>query len=177
MKTYLTYGFYMALGGVILTFALYFTDFHSEPSKLATAQVIQSVVGLALSFTFVVLGTQARRAEIPLTEDFGYGRALGTGVMISLFAAVIGTISHYVYSAFINPNFIEVMVQAQTLKFEEKGMTSEQIERAVGMMRGIMRPGIQAAFGFIAGVFFGTVVSLITAAFLKRPATDELVST
>ncbi len=86
MKTYLTYGFYMALGSALVVFALYFLGYHSEPSKLGTAQVIQSVCGLAIGVTCTVLGVKARRAELPPTEDFGYGRALGAGVMITLFA-------------------------------------------------------------------------------------------
>jgi hypothetical protein len=176
MKTSVTYGFYMSLASALLVFALYFMGFHSEASKLGTAQTIQTVCGLAIGITFVVFGTKARRAELPATEDFGYGRALGAGVMITLFAAIFGVVFNYLYSAIINPNFVEVMVQAQTLKFEEKGMSGEQIDRAVGLMRGMMKPGIQAAFGFIFGLFFGTLISLVTAAFLKRPATDEVVA-
>ena len=172
MKTYVTYGFYMSLASALVVFALYFLGFHSEAAKLSTAQTLQMVTGLAIGIATIVLGTKARRAEVPATEDFGYGRALGAGVMITLFAALFGVVFNYVYSSFINPNFIEVMVQAQTEKFEAQGMSGEQIDRAVGMMRGMM----QAAFGFIFGMFFGTVISLVTAAFLKRPATDEMVS-
>lgn len=176
MKIYATYGFYMSLASALLVFALYFMGFHSEASKLSTAQTIQMIAGFVIGTTFIVLGVKARQAEVPAIEDFGYGRALGAGVMITLFAAVFGVIFNYLYSAVINPNFVEVMMQAQTLKFEEKGMTSEQIERAVGFMRGMMRPAIQAAFGFIFGMFFGTLISLVAAAFLKRPATDEVVA-
>jgi hypothetical protein len=176
MKTYATYGFYMSLASALLVFALYFMGFHSEASKLSTAQTIQMVCGFAIGTTFIVLGIKARRAEVPAIEDFGYGRALGTGVMITLFAALFGTIFNYLYSAVINPNYVEVMLQAQTMKFEEKGMSGEQIDRAIGMMRGMMKPAIQAAFGFIAGMFFGTLISLVAAAFLKRPATDEVVA-
>jgi hypothetical protein len=39
-----------------------------------------------------------------------------------------------------------------------------------------MHPAVQSAIGFVVGVFFGTLVSLVTAAFLKRPATDEVVA-
>jgi hypothetical protein len=49
-------------------------------------------------------------------------------------------------------------------------MSSAQIERAEGMMRKMMSPVAQAIFGLIIAVVTGTVISLITAAFLKRPA-------
>ena len=176
MKTNATYGLYMALASALVVFALYFMGFHSEASKLSTAQTLQTVSGLAISITCLALGTKARRAELPSNEDFGYGRALGTGVMITLFAALFSVVFNYLYSAVINPNFVEIMVQAQTLKFEEKGLSGEQVERAVGLMRAMMTPGLQAAFGFLFVMFSGALISLVCAAFLKRPAIDEIVA-
>ena len=176
MKTYLTYGFYMALGNALLTFALYFMGFHSEASKFDTGETIRIPVGLVISITCIVLGIKARRTELPLTEDFGYGRALGTGFKITLFAALFGSVFGYVYFTVINPNFIEVIVQAQTEKLEAKGMSGEQIERVIGFTRGMMKPAIQTAFSFIIVTFFGTMISLIAAAFLKRPSADEIVA-
>jgi len=45
-----------------------------------------------------------------MTSEFG------AGVMITLFAAVIGLFTNYLYSAVINPNFGAVMIAAQALK-------------------------------------------------------------
>ena len=176
MKTYLSYGLYMSLGNALLVFALYFLGFHSEASKLGTAQNIQMVAGLAIGITFIVLGTKERRAAVPATENFGYGSALGAGVMIGLFAAIIGTVFTYLYAAVINPNFVEVMMQAQTEKLELQGLSSDKIDQINSMTRGMMKPPIQAAFGFIFGVLFSTLISLVTAAFLKRASTEEVVA-
>jgi hypothetical protein len=176
MKTYLSYGFYMSLGNALLVFALYFLGFHNEASKIGTAQNIQMVAGLAIAITFIVVGTKERRAGVPAAENFGYGSALGAGVMICLFAALFGTIFTYVYAAIINPDFIEVMMQAQTEKLESQGLSGDKIEQINAMTRAMMKPPIQAAFGFVFGVLFGTLISLVTAAFLKRPATEEVVA-
>jgi hypothetical protein len=35
-----------------------------------------------------------------------------------------------------------------------------------------MKPPVLAAIGFMSGMFFGTLISLVTAAFLKRAAVD-----
>jgi hypothetical protein len=176
MKTYLSYGLYMSLGNALLVFALYFLGFHSEAAKLSTAQNIQMVAGLALGITFIVLGTKERRAAVPASEGFGYGSALGAGVMIGLFAALFGTVFTYLYAAVINPNFIEVMLQAQTDKLELQGLSGDKIEQINAMTRGMMKPPIQAAFGFVFGLLFSTLISLVSAAFLKRAATDEVVA-
>jgi membrane protease YdiL (CAAX protease family) len=170
MKTYVTFGFGSAIAGAILTLALYFLGFHSSPEKIGTAQMIQMIAGTVIAVVFIVLGTKARRAEVPVTEPFGYGQALGAGMMVSLFAVLFGVIFGYLYSQFINPGMMDVAAQAQIDKWEKAGMSSSQIDTAEKMMRKMMSPGLQAVFGFIGGLFFSLIISLITSAFLKRPA-------
>jgi hypothetical protein len=170
MKIYLIYGFAMAVAGAVLGVGLYLLGFHSDPSKLAMAQILGGVFGITIGVVCITLGTKARRAQIPATEEFGYGRALGAGVMIALWASLFGIVTTILYATVINPDFVDVIVQAQLEKFEAKGMTAAQIEGAERMVRKMTSPGIQACFNFAGGLFFGTLISLVTAAFLKRPA-------
>ncbi|ACB74939.1 hypothetical protein Oter_1655 [Opitutus terrae PB90-1] len=170
MKTYVTYGVVWALAGALLNLALFFTGFHSSPEKLQTGQWIALAIGLVIGVTCLLLGTKARRQEVPATEAFGYGRALGAGVMIVLFATLFGTVLQYVYANMINPNLQEVAVQAQIAKWEAAGMSSSQMEAAEGMMRKMSHPALQAVFQIIGGMLFGTILALITSAFVKRPA-------
>ena len=177
MKTYLTYGGAMAVAGAILVLTLFFLGFHSEAAKLDAAQTIGLCGGIAIGAVCIVLGTKARLAEVPPTEEFGYGRALGTGVMIVLFASLFGLVTNFLYFQFINPHFTDVIVQAQLAKMEAKGLQGAQLDQAEKMMRTMMNPGLQAVFGFCGGMITGTILSLITAAFLKRPATSDLGET
>ncbi|MSU23600.1 MAG: DUF4199 domain-containing protein [Opitutus sp.] len=173
MKTYLTYGFYMALGSALLVLAVFFLGLHSDPTKLSLAQWVQGCGGLGIAIACIIFGTKARRAEVPVTEEFAYGSALGSGVMITLFAALFGIVTTYLYTAVINPNFTEVTMQAQAAAFEAKGVPTDKIEQIQKITAAMMKPPIQAAFGFVFGMLFGTIISLITAAFLKRAASDE----
>ena len=176
MKTYLTYGSAMAGGGFVLVLVLYILGFHSDASKLSIAQWVQGCVGLGIGIVCIVLGTKARRANVPAEDEFGYGSALGTGVMITLVAALIGIVTNLIYMQVINPGMTDLMMQAQIAKWEAAGLSSARIDQAEGIMRKMMSAPIQAAFGFCFGMVFGTIISLITAAFLKRPAKDELQS-
>ncbi len=174
MKTYLTYGVAMAIAGAVLNVVLYLVGLHSDPAKLTIAQIVGGVGGLGICITCLTLGIKARRAEIPATEEFGYGRALGSGVMIALFASLLGIVTTFVYAKFINPDFVDVLVQAQNQKFEAKGMSSTQIESAEKVVRMMSGPAVQAVFSFFGGMVFGTIISLVAAAFLKRPAAPEI---
>lgn len=173
MKTYVAYGFVWALAGALVTLALFFLGFHSAAEKLQSAQMIQLFAGLVISVATIVLGTRARRAEAPGTEPFGYGRALATGVMITLFATIFSVIASYVYMQVINPDMQDLSVQAQIAKWEAAGMSSTQIDAAESIMRKMMHPAIQAAFGFVIGMVFGLIISLITSIFLRRTANGD----
>lgn len=173
MKTYLTYGAAMAGTNLLLTFAFYFLDYHSDPEKLQTAGPIANFGPLIIAIIFIVLGTRARRAEIPATEEFGYGRALGAGVMIGLFGALIGVVTSFAYFQFINPGFTEVALRAQTMAMEAKNIPAAQIEAAQKIMRTMMQPAAMAIIGFVMGMVGCTVISLVTAAILNRKAAEE----
>jgi hypothetical protein len=170
MKTCALYGFFAALAGAFLNLILFFAGFHSDPAKLAAAGAIGAIGGLAIGVTCTVLGVKARRAELPVTEEFGYGRALGAGFQVALVASFLTSIFTYCYYSFINPAFIDIMVQDKLAKLEAKGMSSDQLEKAQAGMKIIMGPVPQAVIGLIAGLIFGLIIALIVAAFLKRPA-------
>ncbi len=174
MKTYLTYGFVAALCNTLLAVVLFFLGFHSDVEKLSTAQWLGWIGSLIISVTCIVLGTKARRAEIPASETFSYGRAFGAGVMIALFAALFGAIGHFLYMSMINPGMTDVIIQSQIAQLEASGMSSSQIESAEAITRKMMHPAVQAAFAFVFGFIFNLVIALITSAFLKRSEVPPL---
>ncbi len=176
MKPYLTFGAFIALGNAVITLVLYLAGFHSDPAKLSTASNIAMVAGLAIGISLLVLGVRAKRAQTPITEEFTYGKALGAAVMISLFASLFSSIFQYIYQGFINPAFGDVMIQAQISAMQAKGIPSDTIEKAEGMMRMMLKPAVQTGIGFIFGLIFNVIISLIVAAFLRRKASTEPVT-
>ncbi|MEO6875974.1 MAG: DUF4199 domain-containing protein [Opitutaceae bacterium] len=169
MKTSLIYGLYLALAGLVLNLILFFAGFHSL-EKFGTGQWIGGVVGLILAVAFIALGTKARRDEIPATENFGYGRALGTGLMISVFSCLFGIVTNFLYTRVINPGFREVIIQAQSAKMDGKGVSAAQIERMETFMRSPLGAVLNVVFVIIGAMIVCTIISLITAAIFKRPA-------
>jgi uncharacterized protein YybS (DUF2232 family) len=169
MKTCLLYGFIWALAGIFLGLALYFLGYHSDPAKFATGQAVSSGVGLIIAVAVLILGIKARRDEVPASEPFGYGRALGAGTLISLVAVVLNSIFSYVYFTVINPGFVELMVQNKLDKLQSSGMSSDQMEKTEAGMRMMMSPAMLTVFSVIFGFIFAFIICLVVAAFLKRP--------
>jgi len=170
MKTTLFYGFAMAIVGTLLAYSLFFLGYHDSVEKLGTSQTISMIVGILNGITCITLGIRARREEVPASEPFGYGRALGTGTLIALWGSIFGTISHVLYMAVINPGFQDVVVQGELAKLEARGMSSAQIEQAEGMIRMMTGTVVQGIAALIFGFLFAFVFALIIAAFTRRPA-------
>jgi hypothetical protein len=170
MKTCSLYGFILALASVLLTLALYFLGFHSDPAKLTATKMIAGFGGLVIAVAVTTLGVKARRAEVPESEEFGYGGALGAGALISLVAAVLNAAFVYAYYAFINPGFSEILLQDAMDKAQAKGASGAQLDQVERFTRFMMGPGAQCVTTLIFGFIFGFIISLIVAAFLKRAA-------
>ncbi len=170
MKTCSLYGFISALAGALLGLALYFMGYHSDIAKLPAAQLIGACVGTVICVVCLVLGIKARRAEAPQGNGFGYGAALLAGVQISLVAAFLSSIYNYAYLAFINPGFADIMLQAKMDKLQASGVSGADYDRIEGMTRTMLHPVPASIFSFIYLFIVGFLISLIVAAFLKRPA-------
>lgn len=176
MKTYLTYGFGIALAGALVNLVLYFAGLHNDPSKLTAAQWIGGLLGVLITIVGIVLGTKARRSQIPPGESFGYGRAFVAGLGIAFFAAVFGVLTGYLYMHVINPGLNDLIIQSKTAEMEAKGVSAAQLEQMEKVLRMMTSAPAQAIFTFLGAMFFGTIVSLITAAVLKREATPPPVA-
>jgi hypothetical protein len=170
MKTYLTYGFAITLGNALVTLICYLLGFHSDPDKLQLAKYLAMPIGLAVGITATTLGMRAKRSATPSTQEFSYSQAFTTGFMIALFAGLFNAVFNYVYLTFINPDFLTIIQQAQMTRLEAKGLNSEQIARIQQVARMFMKPAATAIFSIIGAVIAGTIISLVVAAFVKRPA-------
>jgi hypothetical protein len=176
MKTYLVYGFAMSAVGFLLQLVLFILGYHTDIAKFNQGQWIGSVAGILIGIAAITMGTKAGRAAMPEDADFSYGKAVGAGVKISLFAAILDVVLNYLYVTVINPGFTEFMVQAKLADAQAKGMDPVAIDQMEKGMRMMGNPVFSAVMIVIVVMFFGTLISLVTAAFLKRPAPGQAAS-
>lgn len=169
MKTPLLYGALMAIIGALITFGLFFAGFHDTASKFQVGQWIGSGFGLLTGIVCLALAMRERRAEYPVNRTWGYGPAVGTGVMTGLWAVLFGAVLAYVYFAIVNPNFGEFTYQMQVAKLQAKGMTPSQIEAASGVMRKFLSPVVMTIFQAIGGFVWSVILALIVAIFFRKP--------
>lgn len=175
MKPSVTYGFLIALAGLVLSLLMFFTGFHTDVEKFQSglAKAIGMVLPLVIGIAGLALAMRETRSQ-RTPENWSYGSAFGTGVMTALFAALFSAVTTYTYVAIINPNFSDLVYQAQVAAMEAKNVPAEQIERAEPMMRKWMSPVMMTAFGTVMGLIWSVILSLIVAIFFRKPAAAPL---
>jgi len=164
MKLYATYGFLIALGSAILTMALFALDFHTYENMAAGQK--WNWLGLLISIAGLSMGMREWRNEVG-KGVMSYGRAFGTGFLISIWSALFGAVFTFVYFAFINPGFTDAMVQFQMAEMERKGMPAATIEQTEGVLRFFSSTPVLTIFSAIMACIFGAIISLILAAIFK----------
>jgi hypothetical protein len=168
MKTPLLYGFLNALGSAILTLLMFFAGFHDTPEKMQASRWIGLGLGCAISITCLALAMRDKRARAP--GEWGYGSALSVGTLTALFAALISGVFMYIYFAFINPGFGDVIYQTQVAAMEAKNIPADRIAAAEPTMRKFMSAPILTLSQIFVGFIIGFILALIVAAFFKQPA-------
>ena len=97
-----------------------------------------------------------------------YGQGLGIGIFVSFISSIVSGGFQIIYMKLIDTSFYENLMDKMELKWEEEGMTDQQIDAAKGFMETFQNPLIGFFIGILFAVFFGFIVSLIVSAFTKN---------
>lgn len=105
-----------------------------------------------------------------------YGKSVGAGVIINLYAGILTAIYIYVLYKFIDPGLVEKALAFAQEKMIAKGVPEEALDAATAMQAKMMKPWLQAITSVFYSVFFGLLVSLIVSLFIMKkgnPLLDE----
>ena len=128
---------------------------------------IAGLLPLVVMIVVTWLGIKAVREESK-DKSLSYGKGVGTGVLIALYASLIGGIYAYIHFTFVNPNFADYAIDMIRQQWVAAGMGDSQMEQAEKFTRFFYKPAVMAVMNVPVGTFFGTIFSLILAIFLRR---------
>lgn len=103
-----------------------------------------------------------------LNGAISFGQALGAGVIIFLYAAIITSIFSVILYSVIDPELMNKGLAVQEELYQKRGMTQEQIDLASKVAAKMMKPAISVPIGLVVNMFFGLILSLIVAAFVRK---------
>lgn len=164
MSTTLLYALIMAIAQIVVNLISFFLGYQTDRISSGTWF---GFMPLVVSIVVLTLGIRAVREEQE-GKYLTYGKGVGTGVLIALYSSLIGAVYSYIHLTFVNPNFADYMIEASRIKWAAAGMSESKMDGAEKFMRPLFKPLVQSLISMGLGIFFGTILSLIIAAFLKR---------
>lgn len=165
-NTVLKFGLYSLATAAIL----FFLALSLGKSLDYSTQEVLGYLSMVISLLFVFFGIKHFR-DAKNDGKVSFGKALGIGILISLFAGLGFGIVDYIYTTLINPNFAEEYL-ATSLASMEATLSPEEFKIKAAELTKTMTEyggsGFMAALMFITVVMIGFVISLISALLLQR---------
>lgn len=159
MKSTLNYGAMLGLALIIVTLLAWMFDLLLKPGF--------SYVGYVMIIAGIVLATINFRDQ-EQGGSISYGRALGVGFLTTLFAGIIVSFFSYLLHTVIDPTLVDKTFAMLEEGYYDAGMTDDQIETAMNMVKRFSSPPLMALTGLVSYIFMGLIFSLVTSIFLKK---------
>ncbi len=162
-KSAMIYGLYLGIAVVLYSVILYVAG-QTQNKTLAFLSYIIFVAGIVMA--------QITYRNRELGGAISYGQAVGIGAAVMLFAGIISALYTIIIFS-IDPGLIDQIKILQEEALLKQGMSEEQIEATMAISSKMMSPGIMAISGTIGSVIIGTIISLITAIFVKKQPSED----
>ncbi len=123
----------------------------------------------SLLITFIVLIFLLRSYRNHYCNGFiSYGRSVGAGMVIFIYASLIMAIFTYLLYAFIDTGLIEKTLALTEAKMADLGQPDEVIDKAMEMQAKIVRPWMISLGQIFNTLLTGLIMSLIASLFIMR---------
>ena len=153
-------GIILGVASILFALVLYATGNHLSPHW--SVSIINAIIFIGI----IIYGIKQFKEANDNFLSWGQGVKIGVGVAIV--GSLIVVIYNYLFMNFIEPDFMNQMMEIQNQTYLDQGLTEEQIEAANKMTSSFSTPGIMAAVGIISYAIGGFIVAAIGAAIMKK---------
>jgi hypothetical protein len=158
-KANLTNGVILGLAGIVYTLLMYFLNMTFNKVQ---GYLILIILGAVLFFLVKTYRDNFRHGII------AYGEALGAGIIIFLYYSIIMAIFTYILYAVIDPSLVDKSLAFAEEMLQKRGLPQASIDTGLAMQKKMMTPAFMAPMSILGNMFWGLIISLIVAAFVKK---------
>lgn len=160
VKGAMTSGLILGLALIVFSVVLYILGIYKPPTWVGILNYVLIIGGIFYG--------QKKFRDDELGGYISYGKALGTGVLVALFASIIYGVYFYLLTAVIDPGYMDQIYAATEEALLEKGNSEDQVEQMLDAAKQYMTPIMLLVSSVIGFVFWGTIFALITSIFVKK---------
>jgi len=158
-KTNLINGLILGLVGVVYSLVVYFLNLSFNKAQTYVFLLVQ----IAVLF-FLVKSYRDSYKNGMMT----YGEALGASIIICLYYAIIMAIFTYLLYTVIDKGLLDKQLAFAEEMMQKKGLPQATIDAGMAMQKKIMTPAFMAPISIFGNMFWGLIISLIVAAFVRK---------
>jgi hypothetical protein len=155
----MTYGAITGLVLIVYSLILYLTNQTYNP--------VLGWIAYIILIAGILIGSFSYRNKV-LGGFISYGNAFQTGLLITIFAGILSSFFSFILARFIDPGIVEQAISMTEEKLLQSGLSEDQIELAVERSRKYIGSPVSVLLGMFFFTLIGTVLSLITAAIIKK---------
>jgi len=158
-KANLTNGLILGLIGIVYSLVIYFLDLSFNKLQMWIFLPIQIVI------LFYLVKSYRDNYRYGMIT---FGQALGAGVIIFLYYAIIMAVFTYILYTVIDPDLVDKQLAFTEEQMLNRGMPEAAVEAGMKINEKIMKPAIMAPLSIFGSMFQGVIMSLIVAAFVRK---------
>lgn len=164
-KANLTNGLILGLIGIIYSLVVYFLDLSFNKAQGYIFIVVQ------IGILYYLL--KSYRDNF-LHGNITYGQAVGAGVIICLYYSIIAALFTYILYAFIDPDLVGKQLAYTEEVLLERNLPQEAVDAGMKVQQKLMIPEVIAPLSIAGNMFWGVIISLITAIFVRKEGNPML---
>jgi Protein of unknown function (DUF4199) len=158
-KSNLTNGLIMGLVGIVYSLLIYFLGLSFNKVQGPVFIVVQ----IALLF-FLLKSYRDNYMHGQIT----FGQAVGAGVIICLYYAIIMALFTYILYTVIDPGLTAKQLAFAEETMVKKGIPQSAIDAGMAIQAKIMKPAIYAPLTIFGSMLWGVIISLVVSIFVKK---------
>ena len=117
------------------------------------------------------IGVMVWGLRLTAAEGRKYRGQVGAGVLMSVFGGVIIFFGSLLFTTVLFPHYFEDIRRVGEEVLKAKGMSDAAVKSQLDLQAPMQTPFMTALSGFLGTVVTGLVISLITAAFIRKEET------
>lgn len=170
-KPIITYGIYLAVISILISVVIWAGGLMEKMGIWGGA--IIGFVSFIIYLVLLVLFSKAYRDKY-CGGFISFKDAFIAGFTMMILSAVIVAVYNFIFNSFIDPGYMERIMLAMQNKtvqmLESKGMSQEIIDQTIAKFqeKGIPSAGKQVLQNLLSGVIMGAILSVISAAIVKK---------
>ncbi len=158
-KANLINGLILGLIGIVYSLVIYFLDLSFNKVQGWIFLLVQIVI------LFLLVKSYRDNYRHGLIT---FGQAFGAGMIICLYYAIISAIFVYILYTLIDPNLMDKQLAYTEELLLKRGLPQEAIDMSMNIQKKIMIPEVMAPVSILGSMFYGLIMSLIVAAFVRK---------